>query len=180
MYPSFLRKQLDRLYLLSGIAAAGFLFCILALIVLQMIARWTGMTFPGGPDYAGYCMAAASFLAFAYALNHGTHIRVSLFLNAMGRWRRAGEIWCHGVGALLSSLFAWYAIKAVRWSYVFEDISQGQDATPIWIPQMSMAVGSVILAICFWDHLFRLIFQQRKTVQAASDGRAAGSETWKS
>lgn len=166
MYTSFLRKQLDRLYLLSGIAAALFLLCILLLILLQVVARWTGLVFTGSPDYAGYCMAAASFLGFSYALKHGAHIRVSLFLNMLGRWHRAGEIWCHAVGAVLSSYFSWYAIKAVRWSYQFGDISQGQDATPLWIPQMAMAIGSVILAICFWDRLARLIARRGETANA--------------
>lgn len=48
-----------------------------------MLARWTGEVFPGVPDYAGYAMAAASFLAFANALNRGSHIRVSILLNAV-------------------------------------------------------------------------------------------------
>jgi hypothetical protein len=34
-------------------------------------------------------------------------------------------------------------------------LSQGLDATPIWIPQLSMSVGAVLLAVCFWDHLIR-------------------------
>ena len=78
-----LRRGLDGLYLLSGILAACFLIAILTLIVVQMVARWTGEIFPGAPEYAGYSMAAASFLAFASALNHGSHIRVSILLNAL-------------------------------------------------------------------------------------------------
>ena len=97
-----LRKFLDRLYAFGGFLAALFLIAILLLIVLQMLARWTGEVFPGAPDYAGYCMAAASFFAFAYALNHGAHIRVSIVLNVLGKWRRMGEIWCFLVGSGLS------------------------------------------------------------------------------
>ena len=155
---SFLRKSLDKLYFVSGVIAALFLILILALIVLQMLARWTGEVFPGAPDYAGYCMAAASFFAFAYALNNGAHIRVSIVLNALGSRRYWGEVWCFSIGALLASYFAWYAVKATYWSKLLNDISQGQDATPIWIPQLSMSVGSVILAICFWDNVARLLF----------------------
>ncbi len=77
-----LRRFLDFLYAASGIAAALCLIAILSLIVVQMLARWTGEVFPGAPDYAGYAMAAASFLAFASALNKGAHIRVSIVLNA--------------------------------------------------------------------------------------------------
>ncbi len=63
---------LDFLYLASGVLAALCLIAILVLIVMQMLARWTGEVFPGAPEYAGYFMAAASFLAFANALNRGS------------------------------------------------------------------------------------------------------------
>jgi TRAP-type C4-dicarboxylate transport system permease small subunit len=36
---------------------------------------------------------------------------------------------------------------------VFNDISTGNDATPLWIPQIAMAVGTVLLAIAFVDEL---------------------------
>ena len=152
-----LRPYLDRLYLASGIGASFFLILILLLITAQMVARWSGAIITGAPDYTGYSMAAASFLAMPYALNKGAHIRVSLLLNALGRYRRIGEIWCFGIASYLSVFFAYYAIKSTRESYLFNDISQGQDATAIWIPQVAMCVGLVILAIAFIDHLLSLL-----------------------
>ena len=157
---------LDKCYKIGGVIASLFLISILLLIVLQMLARWTGEVFPGVPDYAGYCMASASFLAFAYALNHGAHIRVSIALNAMGRYRKWGEIWCFGVGAVLSTYFAYYAVKATYWSKLLNDVSQGQDATPIWVPQIAMAAGSVLLAICFWDNLARLLLTGEHAIRS--------------
>ena len=153
-----LRPILDRLYNFCGGLAAIFLILILVTIVAQMIARWTGTTFPGATDYAGYFMAAASFLAFAYALNHGAHIRVTLFLHRMGDKRRLGELWCFGVGAAAATYFAYYAIKATYWSYKLNDISQGQDASPIWVPQLSMSIGTTVLAIALVDHFLRILF----------------------
>lgn len=152
-----LRRFLDTLYLIGGIIASVFLIAILAIIVLQMLARWTGQVFPGATDYAGYCMAAASFFAFAYALNHGAHIRVSIVLNAMGRARRWGETFCFAIGTLIATYFAWYAVKGTYVSWRWNEISQGLDKTPIWIPQISMSIGAILLAIAFWDHLFQLI-----------------------
>ncbi|HMB47097.1 MAG TPA: TRAP transporter small permease subunit [Afifellaceae bacterium] len=165
---SALRKVLDGLYTAGGVVAACCLIGILFLIVLQMVARWTGEVFSGAPDYAGYCMAAASFFAFAYALNHGAHIRVSIALNAMGSKRWWGELWCFTVGAALSSYFAYYAVKANYWSHLLKDVSQGQDATPIWIPQLAMSIGAVLLAICFWDHLARLIFTGKHGIRSTA------------
>lgn len=153
----FIRRGLDALYFACGVLAALFLIAILVLITLQMMARWTGEVFPGAPDYAGYCMAASSFFAFAYALNHGSHIRVSLFLNALGRFRKWGEIWCFAVASAMAAYIAYYGIKAVQVSLKFNDISQGQDATPLWIPQMAMAIGATVLAIALFDHLVQLL-----------------------
>lgn len=152
-----LRRLLDGLYLAGGMIAALALVSILAIIVAQMIARWTGLIFPGAASYAGYAMATASFFAFAHALNRGAHIRVSILLNALGRHRRWLEIWCFGVGAALTWYLAYYAIKAVYWSHKLHDISQGQDATPLWIPQSAMAAGAVLLAIAMTDHLVRVL-----------------------
>ena len=159
---------LDSLYTGGGVLAALFLIAILVLIVVQMVARWTGQVFSGAPDYAGYCMAASSFLAFAHALNRGAHIRVSILLNALGNRRYWLEVWCFSIGALAASYLAWYAVKATSWSHKFNDISQGQDATPIWIPQLGMSIGAVLLAICFWDNLIRLIILKKHAIQSDS------------
>ncbi len=154
-----LRRTLDRLYLASGVLAALFLIAILALIVVQMLARWTGEVFPGAPDYAGYCMAAASFFAFAHALNRGSHIRVSILLNAVSeRFRRLIETWCFAIGTALGWYFVYYAYRFVYFSWKFGDISQGQDATPIWIPQTAMLIGSVVFAVALTDHLIHVLF----------------------
>jgi TRAP-type C4-dicarboxylate transport system permease small subunit len=158
---------LDRLYTAGGVLGALFLIAILCLIVVQMLARWFSWNvelIKGAPDYAGYCMAAASFLSFAYALNRGAHIRVSLLLSALGRFRYYGEIWCFAIGGAAATYLAWYAIKATYWSHKLNDISQGQDATPLWIPQIAMCVGAVLLAICFWDNLVRLFVDKQHAI----------------
>ena len=153
-----LRPWLDRLYDLCGGIAALFLIVLLLIIVAQMTARWTGQQFPGSTDYAGYCMAAASFFALAHTLNRGAHIRVALLLTRLGRWRRLGELWCFAIGTALAWYFAFYALKAVRVSYRLNDISQGQDATPLWNPQLAMAFGTALLAIALLDRLLQIAF----------------------
>ena len=55
--------------------------------------------------------------------------------------------------ALLALLFAGYSCKLAWQSYAFHDISTGNDATPLWLPQLAMALGTVVLAIAFIDEL---------------------------
>lgn len=153
-----IRRVLDFVYMASGILAAFCLIAILLLIVAQMVARWTGEIFPGAANYAGYAMAAASFFAFANALNRGAHIRVSLLLNAVPkRVRRIMEIWCFGIASAVMWYFTYYAYWFTYWSWKFKEVSQAQDATPLWIPQSVMVIGGGILAIALTDHLIHVI-----------------------
>ncbi len=172
---SVVRSALDRLYFACGVVAALFLIAILVLIVIQMLARWTGEVFPGAPDYAGYCMAAASFFAFSYALNHGSHIRVSILLNAVNPGvRRFLDTWCFAIATALGWYFVYYASKAAYWSWKFNDISQGQDATPIWIPQMAMVLGSIVFAIALTDHLFHVMLSGKDRIEADTVDQSHG------
>lgn len=161
-----IRRALNGLYTSAGVIAAVFLLAMLGIIVMQMVARWSGQAFPGSTAYAGYCMAASSFFALAYALNSGAHIRVNLLLNALGRHRTKGELWCFAIAALLATYFARYAIKYAILSEKLGEKSQGQDATPLWIPQIAMCVGTVLLAISLWDNFFRLIIEGRSNIEA--------------
>ena len=165
-----LRSGLDFLYQASGVLAALSLIAILVLIVVQMLARWTGEVFAGAPDYAGYAMAAASFLAFASALNKGSHIRVSILLNAVpDKVRLALEIWCFAIGTAVMWYFVWYAYRFTYWSWKFHDVSQGQDRTPLWIPQGIMLFGAVIFAIALTDNLLNLIFKGHHRIVRDTD-----------
>ena len=171
----WVRRILDAIYKAAGVIAALFLVAILVLIVLQMLARWTGMVFIGATDYAGYAMAAGSFMAFAYALNHGAHIRVSIVLNALPKpLRRWLEIWCFGIGAAVMWYFVWYAQRFVYWSWKFGDISQGQDATPLWIPQSIMLAGAALFAIALTDHLAQLFLRGEHGIKGELSDQSFG------
>lgn len=149
-----MRRLLDTLYIACGALAALFLVAIGLLVLTSITTRLLGLTVPGLANYAGYCMAASSFLALAYTFRKGGHIRVSILLQHLGGWRRrAAELWCLGVGFLLSAWFAWYSVKMVRVSLQINDISPGPDATPLWIPQVVMALGTTVLAIALLDRL---------------------------
>ena len=44
-----------------------------------------------------------------------------------------------------------YSARLAWQSWQFNDISTGNDATPLWIPQIAFAVGTLVLAIAFVD-----------------------------
>jgi TRAP-type C4-dicarboxylate transport system permease small subunit len=148
------RRALDALYDAAGRLAALFMVGTLAMVLLGIASRLLSWFVPGTDAYAGYCMAAAGFLALAHTFTRGEHIRVTLILEHVGaKAHRALEVWSLAIASLLASAFAFYSTKLAFQSWDFNDISTGNDATPLWIPQLTMAFGSVVLAIALVDAL---------------------------
>lgn len=149
-----IRRALDRLYAAASAVAAFFMVGTLAMVLTAIAGRLFHFHVPGTDAYAGYCMAAAGFLALAGTLRHGEHIRVTLIVERLaGRSRRALELWALGVAVVLAVLFAWYSSRLAWQSWDFHDVSTANDATPLWIPQLSMALGTTILLIALVDEL---------------------------
>ncbi len=149
-----MRRTLDALYNGAAALAALFLVGLLGMVLLSIVERQLGFNVPGTDAYAGYLMAASGFLALAHTLKRGEHIRVTLLLGALkGGWKKGLELWALGFASAISALFAWYCCRLAWQSHSYHDISTANDATPLWIPQIAMAVGSVILAIAFADEL---------------------------
>ncbi|MFH1869635.1 MAG: TRAP transporter small permease subunit [Pseudomonadota bacterium] len=171
-----MRPLLDRVYGAAAWTAALFMIGTLAMILLSVAGRLLDFHVRGTDAYAGYCMAAAAFLALAHTLQRGEHIRVTLILDHTGpRTRHALELWSHAAGLLCAVLLAWFSVRLVLQSFQFNDISQGTDATPLWIPQLGMAVGSVIFAIALTDELIATLRGERPRLRAV-DGEPVRSE----
>jgi len=157
-----MRALLDSLFKLLGALAAFFIFATLAIEVAGIVLRELGYSMAGADAYAGYFLAAGSFLALGYALRQGDHIRVTLILQRLhGRARWWMEVLCLTIASALSVYFAWFSARLVWGSYTFNDVSQNVDATPLWIPQLSMAIGLAGLALAFIEQLAITVLTRR-------------------
>ncbi|HSV36660.1 MAG TPA: TRAP transporter small permease subunit [Ramlibacter sp.] len=140
-------KLLMALSCLAMVAAFG-------TVLLGVIAREVRWDIPGLDAYAGYAIAAALFLALPATLKHGDHIRVTLLLDRVpAKVRGALEWWCLALATGLALYIAWYAVRLVWVSYATHDVSPAADASPLWIPQMAMALGCVGFALSFGQAL---------------------------
>ena len=164
-----MRKLLDALYDGAAWLAALFMIGLLVMVLLSVISRLMHFHVPGTDAYAGYLMAGAGFLALAHTLKKGEHIRVTLLLSSLkGGAKRGMEIWALSAASALAALSAFYSCRLAWQSHVFNDISTGNDATRLWIPQLSMAAGTVILLIAFIDELVMEVRGQRATTDVAA------------
>ena len=167
-----MRRALDALYdgcaALAGLAMVG----LLAMVLLSVVGRQVGFHLPGTDAYAGYLMAAAGFLALAHTLKRGEHIRVTLLLSVLkGRWHKAMEVWALAAASALAGLSAFYGARLVWQSRLFNDISTSNDATPLWIPQLAMALGAAVMAVAFIDEAVLELSGRRQ--QASAEVEAA-------
>jgi TRAP-type C4-dicarboxylate transport system permease small subunit len=162
-----MRKTLDSVYTASIWIAAIFMILLLVMVLLSILGRQFNFHVRGTDAYAGYMMAGAGFFALAHTLKRGEHIRVTLLLQALKpTMRRRLEIFSLASAVVLSGLLAWFSVSLCVQSYQIHDISTGNDATPLWIPQLAMAIGTLVLFIAFVDELIGEIRGTRKAAGA--------------
>jgi TRAP-type C4-dicarboxylate transport system permease small subunit len=149
-----MRRALELLYLGSGLLAGFFLVAIAILTGVQVLGRELGLPASSYDDFAGFSLAASSFLGLAWTLRSNEHIRMTLVLHhARGRARRALELVSLACATFLVGVFAWSSCAMTLTSYQIHDVSQGLVAVPLWIPQSGMAAGLVVLFIALVDDL---------------------------
>lgn len=160
-----MRKLLNGLYDASAWLAGLSMIGILVMVLLTVVSRLVGFSAPGTDAYAGYAMAGAGFMALASTLKKGEHIRVTLLLGALkGSALKAMELIALGIATILSGFLAFYAARLVWQSWEIDDISVGMDASPLWIPQLFMALGTLVFFIAFCDELVLELTGKRNPV----------------
>lgn len=174
-----MRRFLDALYRYAGWAAAISILMIFALVGLQVSARLLdaglrlvgqrplGLIIPSIAEICGFLLATASFLALAYTLTSGGHIRVSLLLHRVGpRARHVFEVLV-GLCAIGLSLYMTVAMARLTLrSWNFNDVSYGFIPVPLALPQGAMTLGLAILTIALVDVTVRA-WLHRKYVQSS-------------
>lgn len=182
-----MRAVLDGLYRVSGALAAVLLAAICVIVLLQVGANlidkvigWAGGTPPGllipsYSEFAGFFLAASSFLALAYTLRSGDHIRVSLIIHTLPpRARWAIELWCTAIAGSMTGYFAWYTARLVLESLRFNDLSPGIVPVPLWIPQTPVAFGLAVLTIALIDEFIRVLRGESPTYEDNAPGVLTG------
>ena len=168
-----MREALELLYKASGLVAGFFLVAIAALTAAQIVGRQFGFAAYSYDDFAGFCLAATSFLGLAFTFRDNEHIRMTLLLDhVQGGLRRALERACLALAALMVGYFAWYACEMTLISYSLHDVSQGLVAVPLWIPQSGMALGLVILFIAVADDFVAALRGRGTSYQIAETRKA--------
>ena len=153
---------LKSIYKTSGYIAAIFLILVAVFILTGITSRIFGFYIRGLSEYSGYSMAASSFFALSYTFYEKAHIRITLFLEKLkNKNKRFAEIWGLSIASFFSGFMAFYFIKMTIISIKFEERSEGADEMLIWIPQSTVAMGSLIFFICILHHFIFAIIEKK-------------------
>lgn len=168
-----MRRYLDNVYNLSGALAACLIGCICLLVttqvILNLITKVLGtsvsFTIPSYADFAGFFLAASSFLALAYTFTRGGHIRVTLFLGRLSPGPRLlAELISISVATAVSVVALWHMFKLTHESYLYGDVSPGMVVIHLWIPQGVVCLGLSILCIALVDSLIQTLRARRPVI----------------
>lgn len=159
-----MRRVLDAIYRAAGGVAAAAIFTIFALVAVQVSARLLdgvmrlfglapfGFIVPSIAEICGFLLGVASFLALAYTLTIGGHIRVGMLVE---RLPTSARRLVEALVGLLASGIALYSTVALSRltlkSWTFNDVSYGFIPVPLWLPQGLMALGLAILSVALLD-----------------------------
>jgi TRAP-type C4-dicarboxylate transport system permease small subunit len=163
--PPLLRPLLDGIDVLSrldGWLGAGCLVTLTALMLAEVLLRALSNVFPWVPadipvawEYSSYLMAATFTFGAAMTLRAGGHIRVTLVL---ARVSPATRRWMETVLAVLGVGFCGYLAWAMAY-FTWRSFESGQTSvssgTLMWIPQIFVTFGIVLLTVQFVARFFQ-------------------------
>ena len=169
-----MRKLLDRLYLAAAYVAATCVLLIMLLMIAQSILREMHVRTGAVNDVVAWLCAAASFFAMAHAFKHGDFVRVTLLLEKLPPVAvRRFEIGALTIAVLAVGYLMFWANRFTYESWVFNDIAQGLLPLPMWIPQLSFALGSILLFVAVLDELIIVLRGARPSYVVAVEERHA-------
>ena len=64
----------------------------------------------------------------------------------------------------LLSFFAMFANSPTKWGQIWADTGSDWVYTPVWLPQLPMSIGTVLLAVAIWDYLTRLLVNRETSI----------------
>jgi C4-dicarboxylate transporter DctQ subunit len=146
-----LYKGLDRVIYWGGIVAGFFIVLTTGMIFYEIVSR---SLFDAPTTWATeltiYAIIGSCFVGAAFAVRADAHIKVDLLLhNVPASVRRWMLIISAILGLAFSLIFTWFG-----WEHVMQSMELGFTSTsllqiPMYIPEMLLPVGGILLCFAF-------------------------------
>ena len=167
-----MRRWLDRLYNGSAYCGAFFVCAIFIVMIGAALTRPLGISLSGNDDLVSWMCAAAAFLPMASAFRRGDFVRMLLVLDKLSPTaRQYAEVIALLIAVIATATLAVWANYGLYESWRSDEMSIGLLVVAIWIPQLSFALGTLVLLVAVIDELVIALRGRPPTYQIAADER---------
>lgn len=134
---------------IAGMVSVLLILLVFALVIYAIFQRYVLDTpLKWGDEMSGYLLVALVMAGIAEALRRDDHISIDLASSRLsGGWGRAARIFSFVAVIAFSSVLGTSAFETVLFSYDFGSYSPGYLEAPMWIPQLAVLIGAVLLAL---------------------------------
>lgn len=163
---------------LSGLLAVVLLMLMVAVMSISIVMRQFGGLLSGSEDIATFSMVGLAFLGLPSVYRAGLHVRVETVITRLSaRARKWLNITSVAVAIAVCLVLIYFSAVLVSDSWRYGDTSYGLLPIPLWIPQLPIPVGLVLLSLALLDDLVRLMLDLPASFQIApTSGEASHSE----
>lgn len=146
-------------------------------MLAQALGREAGILIRGADDIVAWLTAACAFLALGHTFRKGELVRVGLWLEMLGaRARWWMEVIALSVTLAFVGYMTWAMTRFVLESWRFNEMAQGLVKIPIWMPQLSLVVGTIIFFIAVADELTAVLRGHKPAYRVAEEERRAAGD----
>lgn len=172
-------------WLSSRIEAAAMSISALAIVAItvmvcvEVVLRTVfGISTLVSTEYAGYLLVAHVYLGLAWTFRDGGFIRVDLVPGVLrGRAAAVFDFAMALIGCLIFCFYTWYLIGFVIQSYRAGTMSVFVTRTPLWIPQIVLPIGSILMTWTLFLAAVRAAFEiSDPRSHPSSAGESAAAE----
>jgi TRAP-type C4-dicarboxylate transport system permease small subunit len=144
------------------------LVVMLVLIAVDIVTRSLfSFSFEASDEVGGYMLVVITFLSLSACHVHGSFHQVEFVQARLSPRARSISQLIFGLLALAACvLLAWQFIRLERSSWRFGEVAPSYLATPLWLPQLPMAIG--MIALCF--SLCRTILAEARRLRHLNAG----------
>jgi TRAP-type C4-dicarboxylate transport system permease small subunit len=130
-----------------GAVSTAMILLVLAITAVNVIARYlAGAPIRGAEEATGFLVVAIVMFGAAEAYRCGDHIKIDVLSN---RFSLRTQLWLEGIShicvAVISGVLVWTGWHTVAFSRAFGAYSSGYLEIPLWIPQLALVAGGILL-----------------------------------
>lgn len=150
-------RQPDVLEIIEIVVSVSSLGLATGLVVAGVALRYAvGYSHPAFDEITRYSIIWGMFAASSRLMRQGGHITIDVLLVHLPLiWQARLRLIAMLLGTFLCFLLVWYGGKLVLQSYLLGAQSTSSLRVPMWIPQMAVPFGGVLLLVRFLQELAR-------------------------